>query len=156
MLPPKKTAKPHGYARNGTGRVSPTTKLHVIQRRTPPRKLFERFARGKTHHVTYGDTSRRLCRRIMLPKGAHHVAEGNTFPEGSASRCRRQQTRGTPSCAFPSFDSVEIHPSCGADSAYRNSVLEMYLALSVLGVNSRATHLLTAFRRERRKFLKKV
>jgi len=41
--------------------------------------FLSRFARGKTHHVTYGDTSRRLCRHIMLPKGVHHVAEGNTF-----------------------------------------------------------------------------
>ena len=49
------------------------------QRRLTSRRLFERFARRKTHHVTYGDTSRRLCRHIMLPKGVHHVAEGNTF-----------------------------------------------------------------------------
>jgi len=57
--------------------LQPNCSYH--QRRLTSRRLFERFARGKTHHVTYGDTSRRLCRHIMLPKGVHHVAEGNTF-----------------------------------------------------------------------------
>ena len=55
--------------------LQPNCSYH--QRRLTSRRLFERFARGKTHHVTYGDTSRRLCRHIMLPKGVHHVAAGN-------------------------------------------------------------------------------
>ena len=47
----------------------------------PQLMFLSRFARGKTYHVTYGDTSRRLCRHIMLPKGALHVAVGNKQEE---------------------------------------------------------------------------
>jgi len=76
--------------------------------------FLSRFARGKTHHVTYGDTSRRLCRHIMLPKGVHHVAEGNTF---------------APRKSFNAFSlkqkAKEKALQKRTDSAYRNSVLEI-------------------------------